>query len=142
MGFWRTPAKVAQLRLVYPWFDGFIANSAVVAKAGERTGRDSVSKRLRSFSTASSSSRRVPRGSASQPVVGIVANLDRQVKRVDLFLQAAQKVRAAVPEVEFVVVGDGHLRDELIGPAESSRDRAECEVRGIREEPVGADPAL
>lgn len=48
-----------------------------------------------------------------KPVIGIVANLNREVKRVDLFVNAAAKVHQGHPEAVFWVIGDGHLRPEL-----------------------------
>lgn len=47
------------------------------------------------------------------PVVGIVANLNRPVKRVDLFVKAAAQVYKKFPQVKFWIVGDGHLRKNL-----------------------------
>ncbi|MFZ5568869.1 MAG: glycosyltransferase [Thermodesulfobacteriota bacterium] len=47
------------------------------------------------------------------PVIGIVANLNREVKRVDLFIQAAAMVHQSHPRARFWVVGDGHLRAGL-----------------------------
>jgi len=47
------------------------------------------------------------------PVVGIVANLNRPVKRVDLFIKAAALVHTALPEAVFWIIGDGYLRPDL-----------------------------
>jgi len=47
------------------------------------------------------------------PVVGIVANLNRPVKRVDLFIKAAALVHEALPDAAFWIVGDGYLRPDL-----------------------------
>jgi glycosyltransferase involved in cell wall biosynthesis len=44
--------------------------------------------------------------------VTIVANLMFPVKDYPTFLRAAQRVREAVPEARFIVVGDGPLKDE------------------------------
>ncbi len=44
--------------------------------------------------------------------VTIVANLAFPVKDYPTFLRAAQRVRQAVPEARFIIVGDGPLRDE------------------------------
>lgn len=51
--------------------------------------------------------------SQSESVVGIVANLNRKVKRVDLFLEAAQQVLKKNKSVSFVIIGDGCLRSGL-----------------------------
>jgi len=46
-------------------------------------------------------------------IVGIMANLNRSVKRVDVFLKAAAEVLRVIPNVSFVILGDGYLRNEL-----------------------------
>jgi glycosyltransferase involved in cell wall biosynthesis len=48
-----------------------------------------------------------------EPVDGIVANLNREVKRVDLFIEAAPTVVQTHPNTRFVIVGKGHLRQSL-----------------------------
>ena len=50
--------------------------------------------------------------SSDVPLVGLVGRLT-PIKGIDLFLKAAQKVIAQMPDVRFVVVGDGELRTEL-----------------------------
>ena len=45
--------------------------------------------------------------------VGILANFNRRVKRVDLFIRAAAEVFRVVPDVRFFIAGDGHLKAEL-----------------------------
>jgi len=49
--------------------------------------------------------------------VTIVANLMFPVKDYPTFLRAAQRVRQAVPEARFIVVGDGPLKDETVALA-------------------------
>jgi L-malate glycosyltransferase len=51
--------------------------------------------------------------------VGIVANLNRQVKRVDIFIRAAAIVNKRFPDVKFWIIGDGSLRKELESLARS-----------------------
>jgi L-malate glycosyltransferase len=43
-------------------------------------------------------------------VVGTVANLNREVKRIDVFIQSAKCILDINPKVKFLIVGDGHLR--------------------------------
>lgn len=50
--------------------------------------------------------------SADAPLVGIVARLV-PIKRIDIFLAAAERVVARRPDVTFVVLGDGPLRPAL-----------------------------
>lgn len=59
------------------------------------------------------------------PLVGIVARLV-PVKAHALFLEAAAKIAAVLPETEFLVVGDGELRTELENQAKS------LELRKVR----------
>lgn len=59
----------------------------------------------------------------SAKVVGIVANL-RPVKDHALFLDAAQRVAAAIPEAVFLLVGQGDLKPEL------ERRAVELGIRG------------
>ena len=49
---------------------------------------------------------------ADAPLVGIVGRLV-PIKAPELFLQAAVKVREALPQAQFLVVGDGERRQEL-----------------------------
>jgi glycosyltransferase involved in cell wall biosynthesis len=49
---------------------------------------------------------------ADVPLVGIVARLVR-IKAPEIFLQAAVKIRAALPKAQFVIIGDGERRQEL-----------------------------
>ena len=109
MGFWRTPAKVAQLRLAYPWFQGFIANSNAVARQVHEADGIPLD-RIHVIPNGVAMTPPRARVTSAAPVVGIVANLDRPVKRVDLFLSAARLVHDSLPTARFVVVGDGHLR--------------------------------
>jgi L-malate glycosyltransferase len=113
LGFWRTRAKVRQLRLVYPRYHGFVANSRAVARhAHDADGLppDKVRVIPNGVTVLPEPARR---RSGQDPVVGIVANLNREVKRVDLFLRAARLVADAVSRARFEVVGDGHLRPML-----------------------------
>jgi glycosyltransferase involved in cell wall biosynthesis len=48
-----------------------------------------------------------------KPIIGIVANLNRPVKRVDLFIKAAAMIHKNIPQAEFWIIGDGPLRPEL-----------------------------
>lgn len=118
MGFWRSPAKVAQLRMAYPAFHGFIANSWSVARHVHEADGIPLAKIEVIPNGVASDGPPAWKRRASAPVVGLVANLDRPVKRVDLFLDAAQLVHAALPDARFVIAGDGHLRPELAARAE------------------------
>lgn len=117
LGFWRTPAKVAQLRLAYPCFQGFIANSRAVAQVVHEQDRIALERIQIIPNGVVIPPRRDRAATRERPVVGLVANLDRPVKRVDLFLQVAQRIHREIQDVQFVIVGDGHLRPGLTADA-------------------------
>jgi len=50
---------------------------------------------------------------SDETIVGIVANFNRQVKRVDIFIRAAAVVHRSFPDVKFRIIGDGKLRKDL-----------------------------
>ena len=114
LGFWRTPAESIKMRMAAPFFSGFVANSEAVKTAFSRSdwispGRIEVI--YNGIDLAGIEPREHSVGGA--PVVGIVANLNRPVKRVQDFIEAAARVKSAYPEARFMIIGDGHLRAEL-----------------------------
>jgi glycosyltransferase involved in cell wall biosynthesis len=116
LGFWRTPAETRKMRIAYPFFSGFIANSHAVKDHfvqvdGIRPGKFEVI--YNGIDLESVRPRDPQEFGKEPPVVGIVANLNRPVKRVQDFIQAAAMVHRACPTARFVVVGDGHLRGLL-----------------------------
>jgi len=65
------------------------------------------------------------------PLVGIVAAL-RPEKNHALFIAAAARVSASVPEARFVIAGDGPARDEVVRLAEASGLGERLVVLGAR----------
>jgi glycosyltransferase involved in cell wall biosynthesis len=45
--------------------------------------------------------------------VGVVGNMTREVKRIDLFIRAAAVVARRYPDIRWHIIGDGHLRGGL-----------------------------
>ena len=72
-------------------------------------------------------------GCTLAPVIGIVGRLE-PVKRVDLFLAMAKIVNGAVPGVQFVVAGDGALRQSLLSSARQSGFEDHVRFLGHRED--------
>jgi glycosyltransferase involved in cell wall biosynthesis len=70
---------------------------------------------------------------ASLPLVGIVAAL-RPEKNHALFLAAAKRVAASVPEARFVIAGDGSERDEVARLAAASGLGERLLLLGARED--------
>jgi len=55
----------------------------------------------------------IERTGIEQPMIGIVANLNRPVKRVELFIKAAALIKGSHKGARFCIIGDGHLRRGL-----------------------------
>ncbi len=116
LGFWRTPLESCKMRFAYRYFDGFIANSEAVKNHFVHVDRlDPLKVRIiyNGFDYSKVEKVAAPTGNASGPCIGIVANLNRPVKRVDDFIMAAALVKKRCPESRFLIAGDGHLRPEL-----------------------------
>jgi glycosyltransferase involved in cell wall biosynthesis len=116
LGFWRTPVESRKMRLAYPAFSGFIANSWAVKEHFVQI--DGIDRNKIQVIYNGIDCEKVPKATiddltARPPLVGIVANCNRAVKRVDDFIRAAALVHQKFPDVHFMVVGDGHLRPQL-----------------------------
>ena len=112
LGFWRTPVNEFLMRRTYPLATGFLANAtAVKAEACRRDGLDS-SRFLVIPNGIDVGGYRFVEHLESEVAVGIVGNLNRRVKRQDLFLRAAARVAHRYPEVVWHIVGDGEYRAE------------------------------
>jgi L-malate glycosyltransferase len=115
LGFWRRPIENLKMRLSYPLADGFIANSrAVKDNFVQFDGIDPD--KIKVIYNGVSTVKQEQRGADPKKkplIVGIVANLNRPVKRVEDFIKSAALVRRRHPEVRFLVVGDGHLKPQL-----------------------------
>ncbi len=70
---------------------------------------------------------------ASTRLVGIVARLV-PIKGVDVFLSAAGQVADALPDVRFVVIGDGELRAELESTAGETKLGDRVRFTGFRDD--------
>ena len=123
MGFWYTPKLLKILYVINLMTDRILVNSQaikenVVDKENVNPNKIDViynGINLEPFSVkydvkSKRSDLAIP---PTDLVVGIVANLNRQVKRVDLFIAAASNVLKQNAHVSFIIVGDGHLRSTL-----------------------------
>jgi len=114
MGFWRTPAESRKMRFSYHFYDGFIANSEAVKAsfvAIDGINAHKVTVIYNGFDLSAVPDKPAPID--TPPVIGIVANLNRPVKRVQDFILAAGRVHRKRPEARFVVIGGGHLQKEF-----------------------------
>lgn len=119
MGFWHKRKSDKVMRNVYRLCSNYLANSEAVRDEYIRLFKLKKNKfcviyngikidRQMAFANLKIKCK------AEHIMVGIVANLNRQVKRVDIFLKAASYVAERRKQVRFVIIGDGELRGELI----------------------------
>jgi len=115
LGFWRTKAESRKMRLACSFFDGFIANSQAVKAhfvAQDKLTPEKIEVIYNGFDISSLPALQTY-GSLPIEIVGIVANLNRPVKRVQDFIRAAALVYEKRPETSFLIVGGGHLQPDL-----------------------------
>ena len=123
MGFWYTPTLLRVLRLTNRFVDRFLVNSNAVKKHLSQMEKVPLHKidviyngidPPRAYDKAMLQSLRCQLGIGSDDrVIGMVANLNRPVKRVDIFIKAAALVLKKIQNAKFLIVGDGHLKKEL-----------------------------
>lgn len=118
MGFNLTGLDMLVLKRANRFVNGVIANSrAVRSRAIEAEGiapeKVHVIYNGLRFDAPDSPSAAGIRKRGGEKVVGIVANLNRPVKRVDLFIRAAGRLHREHPAASFWVFGDGPLRAGL-----------------------------
>lgn len=112
LGFWRSRTQEFLMRRAYPLATGFLANSrAVRDQVCSRDGLDRSRFRI-IYNGVASSCYRFMEHQETGIAVGLVANINRPVKRADLFLRAAARVSARHPALTWHLIGDGELRPE------------------------------
>jgi glycosyltransferase involved in cell wall biosynthesis len=123
MGFWYSRTKLMTLRLVNRLTDGILANSRAIKSIVSQKEKVSLS-RIEVIhngfdidrvykSEAAILPELIGTKGGNGPVVGIVANFNRPVKRVDLFITAAAKVLDKHPSTRFLIIGGGSLQAGL-----------------------------
>ncbi len=122
MIFWKARELHLKMWLIYKMCTGFIANSIAVKEAyiqefGLQEKKFNViynGIELHAYDQFL----RIGNSHKTKRTVGIVANMNREVKRVDIFLKAAAHVKKFQENVNFEIIGDGRLRDQLVLLAE------------------------
>lgn len=116
LGFWRNRKETYKMRLAYKAYNGFIANSKAVKNHFVKIDQIHPAKIKVIYNGIDGTQFRKTEEDAEKAgnlLVGIVANLNRPVKRVQDFVKASAIVHRAVPEARFVIIGDGQLRPQL-----------------------------
>jgi len=125
MGYWLAPEEISRLRGLNRYADHFIANAECIKATlvrEENIPGDHITVLpngidLGCFDNTAQDSRSETRrllGLKGDYAVGMVANLNRPIKRVDVFIQAAALVVQKMPLTDFVIIGDGYLKPDLI----------------------------
>ena len=112
MGFWRTPLQVWLMRRAYSLATGFMANSEAVKHDVCWKDRLEPTRIKVIYNGVDTTEYEFVEHLETDVAIGIVGNLNRHVKRADLFLRAAARVHVRHPDVVFHVIGDGELRAE------------------------------
>lgn len=113
MAFWGTRRQRALMRATYKLMNGYVANAEVVKQHfvdlfGLPNERVIV---IQNGINIDSLRFRTPEGPVRR--IGVVANMTRRVKRIDVFVRAAAIVAREFPEISFDVIGEGALKPEL-----------------------------
>ena len=104
------------MRLAEKTFDAFLANSQAVKEhfcQADGLDPEKVSVIYNGFDLSRLEGLAPPNRDPDSPVIGIVANLNRPVKRVQDFIATVGLIRQQVSNAHFAVVGDGYLRGDL-----------------------------
>jgi len=123
LGFWYTPKLIRVLRLINKLTTRILANSNAVKNHASEYEKIPINKidvikngiDLSPFKQIQNREEILNTLGINDNhhFVGIIANLNRPVKRVDIFLKAASLVLKEMTTVSFIIVGDGYLRNEL-----------------------------
>ena len=121
MGFWRTISISKVLRVANKYVTKFLANSQVVknnivTKEKINQKRVDVIYNGLEISYVNENKKNELRTKLNiennNYVVGTVANLNREVKRIDVFIRSAKYILDINPFVRFVIIGDGYLKEK------------------------------
>lgn len=130
-GYWYTNFELFILKMLNPLVTHFTANCLDTARFTNKVEKIPIKKirvihnglDIELFKRAHEEDRKKYRDKLNipdnSPVVGIVANL-RPVKGLDVFLKAARLVATQIPEVRFLIVGDGVEKGHLLNMVQNS----------------------
>ncbi len=126
MGYWYTKNKLSFFRFFNRFVDRFLVNSEAIKKNiinFEKIPEDKINviyngidmKYFNKTDFVSCSKikeqLKIPHNNI---VIGCIANLNRIVKRVDVFIKASAIVSQSIENVSFLIIGDGCLHNELV----------------------------
>lgn len=128
LGFWYTPFLLFCLKIINRMTDRILVNSTAVKETIIRkehllpgcidimpNGIDI--KQFQYLDEEKKKNRQRWSIADDELSIGMMANMSRKVKRVDVFLKAAQIILKKTPKTKFIILGDGELKAELINMA-------------------------
>jgi L-malate glycosyltransferase len=118
MGFWQEQEYYWKMKMVYKFCSAYVANSLSVKNHYATTYNLSDDKfkviyngiDVENFRSIT----RKAKHDNKNITIGIIANLNREIKRVDIFLKAAAYALQHTNNITFIVAGDGELKANLI----------------------------
>jgi glycosyltransferase involved in cell wall biosynthesis len=117
-----TPAQTSVQNAAFRWCDAIVCNSRAAARRLLQQGLAEEKVVVIGNGLPASAFRETP-CALPRPAgvlrVGMIARMNTRAKNHSLFLYAAARLRDRLPSVEFVLAGDGPLREELEREAES-----------------------
>jgi L-malate glycosyltransferase len=144
MPYWRNTFELFLLRIMNRAVDVFVANSRWSASsycAAEGIRSDKMKIIYNGINVADfpiddetrAASRAQLGVDSSTRIVGIVANL-RPIKRIDVFLRAAARIKSQSRNVRFIIVGEGEARNKLMALACDLGLQSDVTFMGQRED--------
>lgn len=144
MGFWYDKKKLNYLWFINKFVDRFLVNSEAIKQ--NLSNIENVSKEkidiiyngidLKLFDSIQKKTKAEIKSELNVPhhhmVVGCIANFNRDVKRVDVFIKASAIVSQSIENVSFLIIGDGCLRNELVELAKTLNVNNEIIFAGQR----------
>ena len=130
LGFWLTPKQKKVLPFIYRRMTGFICNAHMVRDHFSHIFNIPLERMTVIGNGVEASALRFIQHTGPCQHIGIVGNMTRPVKRTDLFIKAAAMVAKTHPDIQWHILGDGHLRTELEQLAEDSGIRGKLQFAG------------
>jgi glycosyltransferase involved in cell wall biosynthesis len=123
MGFWYDEKVIRRLRFTRPFTARILVNSNAVKHQIVRCEKvpegsvdvihNGIDLKAIDEAAAADLNREFAEVERNDAVVGIVANFNREVKRLDVFIRAAAEVCKYAENVKFVIIGGGRLERSL-----------------------------
>lgn len=119
MGFWHTGTQGFVLKRIYSLMTGYVCNADIIKQHFSSRFDINENQIVVIRNGIETDKLTYTEHSGDTLDVGIVGNMTRHVKRMDLFIGAAAIVAKRFPKIQWHIIGDGHLIDQLKSDAKS-----------------------